>query len=148
MRTINTLAELRAERQRLKVHKVFLEAEIKKDVQDIKKQFAPLTLITKGLSSKDNSAFGSGVGAITDLLLKNVVLKNSGFLTKMIVPFIAKNAASNFAEEHKTEVFSWIEGLISKFRKKREEKREQKMEKMADPFVPAVDPNLPLEGRL
>jgi hypothetical protein len=121
MRTINTLAELKAERRRLILHKEFLEAEIKKDVQEVKKQFAPLTLITKGLASHENSAFGSGVGAITDLLVKNVVLKNAGFLTKMIVPFLAKNAAANYAEAHKTEVFSWVENLISKFRKKKEE---------------------------
>jgi hypothetical protein len=120
MRTINTLSELKQERQRLKLHQIFLETEIKKDFNEIKEQLAPLQLLTKGaskfLSSRDNSVVGNSVGYLTNLILKNVIMRKSGFLAKLIVPFLAKNVAGNIAEANKPKITHWIEELISKFK--------------------------------
>jgi hypothetical protein len=122
MRTINTLAELKQERQRLYLHKAFLETEIKNDLNDIKEQLKPLRILTKGavkmLSSKENGIVGNSVGYLTDLIVKNVVMRKSGFLAKLIVPYLAKNVASNIAEENKPTIVHWIEDLISRFRQK------------------------------
>jgi hypothetical protein len=118
MRTINSLAELRQERQRLYMHKAFLETEIKNDFREIKEKFKPLNII----ASKDNSILGSSAGIIADLLLKNVVLKNSGFLSRLIVPYIAKNFTSNVVEENKPKIAHWIETLITKFTNRNSEK--------------------------
>lgn len=111
MRTINSLAELRQERQRLYMHKAFLETEIKSDFHAIKEKFKPLNL----LASKDNSVLSNSVGSVADLLIKNVVLKNSGFLARLVLPYLAKNITSNVVEGNKPQIASWIDGLISKF---------------------------------
>jgi len=123
MKTINTLAELKQERQRLILHKTFLETEIKNDFNAIKEQLKPLQLITKGagslLSSKDNGIIGNSVGYLTGIIVKNVVMRKSGFLAKLIVPYIAKNLASNIAEENKPKITHWIEELIARFSQRR-----------------------------
>jgi hypothetical protein len=123
MRTINTLAELKEERKRLNARKVFLESEIKMNYEAIKEDLKPLQLITKGagkaLSSKDNSLFGDSIGHITNLVVKKIFLKNAGFLTRMIVPFLAKNVASNVAEENKPKITEWITDLIGRIKNRR-----------------------------
>jgi hypothetical protein len=119
MRTINTLEELKQERLRLNLHKTFLESEIKSNFNEIKESLKPLQMLTSGaskvLSSNDNSIVGNSVGQITSFIVKNVVMRNSGFLAKLIVPFIAKNIAGNVAEANKPKITHWIEDLISKF---------------------------------
>ncbi|HEX8515482.1 MAG TPA: hypothetical protein VF868_04725 [Bacteroidia bacterium] len=117
MRTINTLAELREERQRLYMRKVFLETEIKKDFSEIKESLKPMNI----LASHDNSIVGSSAGFLAEKLIKNVVLRNSGFITRLIVPFLAKNVASNLAEDNKPKITHWITDLIEKFTHKKAE---------------------------
>jgi hypothetical protein len=126
MKTINTLAELKQERQRLYLHKAFLETEIKNDINDIKEQLKPLQLLTKGavkvLSSKDNTLIGKSAAYVTNLIVKKVLLRNSGFISRLIVPYLAKNVAGNIAEANKPKITHWIEEIISKFRHMRAEK--------------------------
>jgi hypothetical protein len=125
MKTINTLAELKLERQRLKMRKAFLETEIKNDFNEIKEKLKPVQLLANGagkfLSSKDNSVVGNSVGYLTDMLVKKVILKNSGFLARLVIPYLAKNVASNVAEENKPKIADWISGLIERFAHKRAE---------------------------
>lgn len=125
MRTINTIEELKAERQRLYMRKALLETEIKNDFNEIKEDLKPLQLLTKGagklLSSKDNTIAGSSAGFLTELIVKKVILKNSGFLMKLIVPYLAKNLASNVVEDNKPKISGWITELLSKFMGKKNE---------------------------
>jgi hypothetical protein len=125
MKTINTLAELKQERQRLYAHKAFLEAEIKSDLDEIRQQLKPLQLVTKGavkmLSSKSNSIISNSIGYLTNAVFKNIIMRKSGFFAKLIVPYLAKNVAGNIAEANKPQITHWIEEMISKFRQKRTE---------------------------
>ncbi|MCW3072507.1 MAG: hypothetical protein JWO44_2397 [Bacteroidetes bacterium] len=125
MRTINTLAELKEERQRLYMRKAFLETEIKTNFNEIKEQLKPFHSLAKGagkfLASKDNSVVGSSVGFLTSALVKNVLLRNSGFITKLIVPYLAKNVASNVAEDNKPKIAGWISDMIARFMPKKAE---------------------------
>jgi hypothetical protein len=118
MRRINTLAELRAERKFLRIRQAELEADIKKDVEDIKADLEPLRLLTKGakkvLTSNKNSMLGTTAGLAADFISKNILVKNSGFLARIIVPFLARNAASNIVEDNKSKIADWLEGLIIK----------------------------------
>lgn len=118
MKTINTLAELRQERQRLNMHKAFLETEIKRDFNDLKEKFKPLNI----MSNKDNNLLGNSVGALADVLIKNVFLSNSGFVTRLVVPFLAKKFTSNVVEENKSKITDWIGDLFSKFVNRKTEK--------------------------
>ena len=123
MRKINTITELKAEQKRLRLKQLVLESEIKTEFAALKESFAPLKMLTKGvgntLSSKDNGIIGNSFGGIAEFLVRNVVLRNSGFLTRLIVPYLAKNTASNIAENNKGEIVDWVTGLISKFSKRK-----------------------------
>ena len=121
MQKINTLAELKAAKMNLEVRKTYLEAEIKKDFEDLKAELAPLKSVTKTaetvLVSKNNGILGSSLGQIANFVTKNVLLKNSGFLTRLIVPYIIKKTTSNIVENNKTSLVGWISSLASKLTK-------------------------------
>lgn len=123
MRKVNTITELRAEQKRLQLKRLVLESEIKNGFVELKQSFGPLKMLTHGvgstLSSKDNGIIGTSVGSIAEFITRNIVLRNSGFLTRLIVPFLAKNTASNIAENNKSEIVDWVSNLISKFSKKK-----------------------------
>lgn len=125
MRTINTLAELKEERLRLQMRKVFLETEIKNNFNEIKEDLKPIHLIAKGakklFKGNDNTAVGDSVGYFTNNIVKNVLLKNAGFLSRLILPYLAKNVASNVVEDNKSKVADWVTGLISRFTHKKAE---------------------------
>ncbi|MGZ3883063.1 MAG: hypothetical protein ACXVP0_05550 [Bacteroidia bacterium] len=118
MRKIDTIADLRAEKKRLQFHRLFLEAELKKDVAGLKESLAPLAMVTSGakqmLSSKDNSLVSTSVGSLVNFLTRHVLLRNSGLITRLLVPYIAKNATSNLVENNKSKIVDWVGSLISK----------------------------------
>jgi len=132
MRRINTLAELRFEQRALRSKALNLEAEIKQDLHAIKEMFAPLKMITNGaesvLVSKDNGLLGNSAGFVADFLARNVLFKNSGLLTKLIVPYLAKNFAGTVVDNNKSAIVGWVGGLISKFGKNRKDKKEEEEE--------------------
>lgn len=119
MRKINTLEDLKAEKKRLQSHRLFLEVELKKDMAELKSSLAPLGLVAGGakkmLSSSESGIVGSTIGHAANFLTKNVLLRNSGFVTRLLVPFIVKNLASNLADDHKSQIADWVGNLISKF---------------------------------
>lgn len=122
MTKINTLSDLKAEQQNLRFRKIFLESEIKKDLDYIKAELEPLKLLTKGaekiLISKDNGILGNSLGYIADFVTKNVLLKNSGFITRLIIPYLVKKSTSNLVENNKSKIVGWVGNLVSKFANK------------------------------
>jgi|ERR1043165_1314721 hypothetical protein len=122
MRKINTLAELKAEQKALRIRKADLESDIRKDIDEIKTDLEPLMMVSKGiknmLSSKDNSIMGASAGTAANFIAKNTIFRNSGFITRLIMPFFVKNITSNVVENNKSQIVDWVENLISKFTKK------------------------------
>jgi hypothetical protein len=123
MRTINTLAELKEERLRLQMRQAFLEAEIKTNFTEIKEQLKPLRMIAKGagkfFAGREHSVAGDTAGYLTNVLVKDVLLKNAGFLSRFILPYLAKNAATNVVDENKDKLSGWVQDLIAKFTHKK-----------------------------
>ncbi len=121
MRKINTLSELKSEQKKLHFRKIFLESEIKNDLELIKADLEPLKLLTKSagkiLVSKDNGILGNSLGYIADILTKNILLKNSGFVTRLIVPYLVKLSTSNIVENNKSKIAEWAGRQISKLSK-------------------------------
>lgn len=119
MMKINSLAELKAEQKKLRLRKVFLETEITTNLEKVKAEFEPLKLLTKSagdvLVNKNNGILGNSLGSVANFLTKNVLLKNSGFITRMIVPYLVKNSTSNLVENNKSEIVDWLGNLVSKF---------------------------------
>jgi hypothetical protein len=122
MRRINTLAELKAERKALMLKKADLESEIKKDIEGIKADLEPVLIIAKGmksaLSSKDNGILGKSAGSAADFISKHTIFRNSGFITRLIMPFLVKNVTSNVVENNKSKIIDWVDHLLSKIMKK------------------------------
>ena len=122
MATIRTLAELRAEQQILQARKIYLEAEIKRDFEDIKEELEPLRILTKGakkmLSSPDNTILGKSMGYVTDFIARNLVFRNAGLVTKLVLPFILKNTAANLVEDNKSKIVNGLANFVAKFIKK------------------------------
>ncbi len=128
MKRINTIAELKAERKRLSLRRVFLEDEIKSDFRELKQSFEPLRLIVKGaektLVSQNNHVISDTAGQFAKFIAK-ATLRRSGFLSRLIVPYLVKNAASNFVEGNKSKILSWAEVLFTKLADKKRVKAEE-----------------------
>ncbi len=129
MRRINTLAELRFEQRALRSKAADLEIEIQNDIQEIKAMFRPLQLVTTGaekvLTSHNNGILGNSMGLVAGFLARNVLFKNSGFITKLIAPLLVKNATSNVVDYNKETIVDWVGGLISRFRNRKNEIEEE-----------------------
>ena len=118
MRKINTLSDLRAEKLRLRQKQLLLEEEIKNDFESLKESFSPAQLVADGASkmlvNKNFGLMNQITNIIVDLILKKILLRNSGFLTRLVLPFIAKNTANNYLADHKTKILGWFGDLILK----------------------------------
>jgi hypothetical protein len=118
MNNINTYDDLLQEKRRLKLileeRKILVQAEF----EEIKVKLKPVTHViemVEKLSKKDksNPLFNIGVDMGVNLLLKNVLLRNAGFIVKLLVPLLTKNFLSHEGEEAKN-IFTQISGFIKK----------------------------------
>jgi hypothetical protein len=118
MNSINTYDDLMQEKRRLKLvleeRKILVQAEF----EEIKIKLKPVTNViemVEKLSKKDksNPLFNMGVDVGVNLLLKKVLLRNAGFIVKLLVPLMAKNYISHEGEEVKT-IFSQVSEFIKK----------------------------------
>ena len=129
MRKINTIEELRFERRALQAKAHDLELVIRQDIEDIKQMFAPVQMLTTGaekvLVSLNNGLLGNTAGAVADFLTRNVLMRNAGFISRLIVPYLVKNVTSNVVDKNKTDIVSWIGTMISRFRDSRKKDKEK-----------------------
>lgn len=99
---INSYNDLLAEKQRLKALFKEQKQTIRTDFVLLKDHLNPAKRILKkiGTFTKPDKSLGLlnvGLGFGLDFLLRKVVLKKSGWITRMLAPFFIKNAVSHFA---------------------------------------------------
>ncbi len=123
MRKIDNQAQLKAELKRLRAKKELLEVEIENDFNEIKNDLSPLTLINKGakkvLVSDQLGLVNTSIGGVVDFLLKKIVLRNSGLITRLVIPFLAKNLTKNYVHDNKTKILGWFGSLITRLTEKK-----------------------------
>lgn len=123
MMKINSLADLKIEKKRLQQRQAALEIEIVNGFEKFKEELEPLRSFTKSagniLVSKNNGILGNSLGTIANFITKNVLLKNSGFITRLIVPYLVKNSTSSLVDNNKSKIVDWVGSLISKFANKK-----------------------------
>lgn len=123
MMKINSLSDLKIEQKKLHQRQASLETEISNGFEKLKEELEPLRSFTKSagniLVSKDNGILGNSFGTIANFLTKNVLLKNSGFITRLIVPYLVKNSTSTLVDNNKSKIVDWVGSLISKFANKK-----------------------------
>lgn len=116
---INTYSDLVAEKYRLEALLKAQRELIRADVEELKQELVPVKKAIKFVSKlgkKDMSnplATGISDTAI-DFLLKKVVLARAGWITRLAVPFIAKNFSSHYLSDLKEGFFSMVSNLFSK----------------------------------
>jgi hypothetical protein len=118
---INSIDELRKEKNRLKLELIRSEEALQEDFALLKEELKPLRLAGRAVSyamiNKNDGVVNDGVRFAINGLLKNVVLAKAGWITKLVVPFIVKNISSNMLLEKKPEVLGYLRNLIHKARK-------------------------------
>jgi hypothetical protein len=118
---IKTIKDLRSEKARLKMEVAEAESRIKEDFDWMLQELKPINAITKGISnifnSRDNGIVGDTVGASVAFVMSKLLLRNSNWLFKIILPQIAKNFSSNIFADKKVDLLSLLKGFIHKIRK-------------------------------
>ncbi len=118
MNNITTYNDLLQEKQRLTLLLAERKILVKTEFEEIKLKLKPITNIidvVEKVTSKDtsNPLLNSAIGMGVNFLLKNVLLRNAGWITKLVLPVLAKNYLSHEVEETKN-VFSKIGNFVKK----------------------------------
>lgn len=123
MRKIDNLVQLKAETRRLRAKKAMLETEIANNFNEIKHDLSPLTMIKKGaqkaVSSEQIGLVNNSIAGIVGFVFSKVLLRNSGFITRLVIPFLAKNLTKNYVHDNKTKILGWLGKLITGFAEKK-----------------------------
>jgi hypothetical protein len=104
MNNITTYNDLLQEKQRLSLLLEERKILVKTEFEEIKLKLKPLSNIVEvveKMSSKDtsNPLLNAGISMGVNFLLKNVLLRNAGWITRLILPVLAKNYLSHEVEE-------------------------------------------------
>jgi hypothetical protein len=121
MKEIKSLKELKAEKARLKLQLSSTEELIREDVEWINQELSPLRqagkLFSSAMVNKNHGILNNGVRFTIDGILKNLILSRAGWITRLVVPYLAKNLSSNYIMEKRPEIFGILRNLIHKARK-------------------------------
>jgi hypothetical protein len=115
---IQNIDDVRAERARLKNQIESSRTHLRQEFGAIKKELSPvnqaLGVVSDVLTTPRKGLLSMGVGIGVDTVLKRVVLARAGWLPRLVVPFLVKNAATNYISKHKTSVVEGMLGWVKK----------------------------------
>ncbi len=121
MKKIKNLKDLHSEKLRLKLELISAEEILKEDLDWVKEEMNPGKIAGKLFSNiignNMSGLLNNGVRLTIGALVKNLLLSKSGWITRLIVPFIVKNLSSNYLSEKQPEIFSIMRNIIQKARK-------------------------------
>jgi len=120
-RKIKNLKDLRAEQTRLKLELTVAEETLKEDLKWVREEMRPAriagNLLNKALGNKQHGLIKDGVRVTVDTVVKDLLLAKSGWITRLVVPWVVKNLSSNYLADKSPEIFSVLRKLIKKARK-------------------------------
>lgn len=104
MTKISNYTELVAERRRIEQELAFQKTQINEEIQEVKDKLKPVTGLlsffnTSKKQSLKSTAMQVGANIGIDVLLRNTVLGRASWLSRLIVPFIAKRISSKVIEK-------------------------------------------------
>lgn len=114
MSKIETYDDLLKEELALQSSLTVQKQVIQQEVLRIKEQLSPVTKIVSFLSkfvtrdNTNNALINTGIGIAGDIILKNVVLAKSGWLTRLVLPYLAKNYSSHIFNNGSGNIFQRI----------------------------------------
>lgn len=118
MSKIRTYQDLLEEKKHLEIELVNKRELIRKDIADLKEEWRPVKDLLSGLGKittrgKTNPLLAIGIDIIGEVLVKNILLMRSGWITRLVVPFLAKNFSTHILNKDGTSIFHQ---LIDRFR--------------------------------
>jgi hypothetical protein len=118
MNNIKTYDDLLGEELELKSSLAIQKHVIEKEFHELKEQLKPalniLSFISKlFIRDKSNSLLSAGISIAGDVLFKNVILAKSGWLTRLVLPFVIKNYSSYFLKKNGNSIAQKIGRKIS-----------------------------------
>ena len=118
MSKIRTYQDLLEEKKHLEDELGNKRELIRKDVAGLKEEWRPITDLLSSLGKittkgKTNPLLAIGIDIIGEVLVKNILLTRSGWITRLVVPFLAKNFSTHILNKDGTSIFRQ---LIDRFR--------------------------------
>ncbi|MBV9986269.1 MAG: hypothetical protein JO301_01205 [Chitinophagaceae bacterium] len=119
MTKLTTYDELMSERQRLKLQLQEQKVELMGEMETIRQKLKPIStmvqfaekLVTK---DKTNPVVDTGLSIGVDLLLRKLVLRNSGWIVQLLAPLFVRNYLSHEIHENS----GWIRKIEHFIKKK------------------------------
>jgi hypothetical protein len=115
--SIRSYKDLLEEKERLKNLLQVQRQQLRQDVDEIKEELAPVKKVISvagKFATRDYSNWFLTMASDTaiDLVLRRFLFRNGGFITKFVVPFLAKNFSSHIVSDKKNKIikkiFSWF----------------------------------------
>ena len=120
---IQNIEQYRAEKLRLENQIVVSKAQLSQSFENLKAEINPVRQIAGASqqlfaqSNKNNALVSFGLNIGVDAILRNLVLRKASWITRLVVPFFAKNLLSNYVANHKgnlvEESVSWIKEKVA-----------------------------------
>jgi hypothetical protein len=115
---ITTYEELLQEKKRLKLLLEERKILVQTEFEEIKVKLKPVTSIIETVEKmttkdKSNPLLNMGIDVGVNLILKKLLLRNAGFIVKLLVPLLAKNYLSHEVEEPNN-IFSKLGKFVRK----------------------------------
>jgi hypothetical protein len=117
---ITTYDELMLEKARLQALMKMHKEQIHQDFREIQEELVPvkniINTISKFTSRESGNLLMTGTAnTVIDFVLKKFLLAKTGWVSRVVLPFLAKNYASHFLADNKGNI---IQKLASLFKKK------------------------------
>jgi len=118
-RTIRTYDDLLREKQRLTALLQAQKELVRQDVQAIKQELVPVQKAIEWagrLTTRDrNNVLLTGVSDfLVDVIVKKGLLARAGWITRIAIPFIAKNLSSHLLADYKDVLLAKLASWLSK----------------------------------
>ncbi len=101
---IQTIDDLRAERAKLHNQMQLSKIGMRSEMAAIKEELNParqaVGVLNDVLTSPKKGLLTLGIGLGVDIVLRRTILARAGWLPKLVVPFLVRNAATNILQKN------------------------------------------------
>lgn len=119
---IQTIDDLKAERARLHNQMQLSKIGMKNELTAIKEELNParqaVGVLNDVLTSPKKGLLTLGIGLGVDVVLRRTLLARAGWLPKLVVPFLVRNAATNLVHKNGKTIVEkgliWIKNATEK----------------------------------
>lgn len=128
--------DLRAERTRLNNQIQVAKAKMRNEFTAIKTELNParqaVGVIGDIFTAPQKGLLNMGIGLGVDTILRRGLLSRAGWVTKLIVPFLVRNVASNYISKNRESVVENLLGWVKNATEKQPAKTAEKPVEMID----------------